>query len=64
MMPAPTHFHTFEHDVIDESQLESIIISLQGKFSNLRTGRDIGNIDDIWAQQTLFPKYKETLVTE
>ena len=29
MMPTPTQYHTFKH-VIDESQLESIIISLQG----------------------------------
>ena len=56
MMPTPTHFHTFKHDVIDESPLESIVISLQGKFPNVCTGTDIGNIDNISAQQTLFSK--------
>ena len=33
--------------------------SLQEKFRNFRTYRDIGNIDDIWAQQTLFSKIQE-----
>ena len=45
--------------VIDESQPESIIISLQGKFQNFCTDRDIGNIDDISTQQTLFSKIQE-----
>ena len=39
-----------------ESQPESIIISLQGKFRNFYTDRDIGNIDDISTQRTLFSK--------
>ena len=42
-----------------ESQPESIIISLQGKFRNFCTYRDIGNIDVIWTQRTLFSKIRE-----
>ena len=54
------HTNTFSYiqtHVIDESQAESIIIYLQGKFRNWCTDRDIGNIDDISTQWTLFSKY-------
>ena len=45
--------------VIDESQLESIFIPLQGKFRNFCTDRDIGNIDDISTRWILFSKIQE-----
>ena len=52
--PTPTHYFTFKH-VIDESQPGSIIISRQGKLWNC-IDRDIGNIDNISNQWTLFSK--------
>ena len=54
MMPTPTHYHTFKH-VFDETQPESIIISLQGKLWNC-IDRDIGNIDNISTRWILFSK--------
>ena len=52
-------FSYIKTHVIDESQPESIIISLQEKLRNFCTDRDIGNIDDISTQWALFSKIQE-----
>ena len=54
-------FSYIQTHAIDESQPESIIISLQGKFQNFCTDRDIGYIDDISTQQTFFSKIQENV---
>ena len=51
------HQHIFMHLNTSHWWISTgIIISLHGKFRNLCTDRDIGDIDDISTQRTLFSK--------
>ena len=57
MMPTPTHFHTFKHMPLINLNWNPLLFPSREVSELLH--RNIGNIDDISTQQTLFVKIQE-----